>query len=262
MKFAKLHSFDVFQKVENEEESPKKRTFIIRKPNRKMYEDNELFYGKEYNQAILVHHLIPQALLAKTFAQYDGIYTEEEKKNYISVIQEVRELESEYQTIILKPSESRSKKDESRIEEIQNRIIECRATIRDYEIQEDDSYKHTAESYANRKRTFWWVVNLGYESINDKDDNIILSGDSYEEKLDFYEKLVQDDDEKEFWNEVFNKLTFYVAIWTNPSVFGSDEETFQNIIQTLERGVPEENKDTPKGKKRSTKKDVKTDAPV
>lgn len=227
MKLPRLYTFKVKQKVGEE---LVEREFFLRKPNRRLFEDGELFQGRMINEAITKHKLLPRALLAKTYTEYDGVYTEKEKEHYKSLITKVRDLESEYQSILLKDDDIRSEKEKERINEIAKELIYNRSLIRDYELQEDSLYDSTAESYARRKFVFWWVSFISYQVIEDKED-VVLKGNTYDEKMDHYDVLIEND--RQFWQDVFAKFTYYVAIWMNPTING-DADAFEQALEILE----------------------------
>lgn len=229
MKYDKLHSFSVT--MGDDAENKKLRKFYIRKPNRRLSEDADLFHGKMINEALTKHKLIARALLAKIYTEHDGVYTDKEKFEYKDLLTKMRELETEYRSILIKDSEIRSEKENNRLHEIAEELFNIRTRIRDFEIQEDSLYEYTAESYAKKKFIFWWVVNTAYEEIDDNNHEIVLKGNSYDDKLDYYERLI--DENGEFWREVFGKFTYYIAIWLSANVNGN-VKTFQEVLDILD----------------------------
>lgn len=229
MQYDKLYDFKVA--LESDKGEKEYRKFFIRKPNRRLNEDSDLFHGRMINEAITKHKLIPKALLAKTYTEHDGVYTEKEKNEYKDLLTKMRDLETEYQSILLKDSELRSEKEEERLDDITDELFNIRTKIRDFELQEDSLYEYTAESYARKKFIFWWVVNTAYEEINENEHKLILSGDTYDDKLDSYDKLVEQNEK--FWSEVFGKFTYYIAIWLSPNVSGNTN-TFHEVMKILD----------------------------
>lgn len=248
MKYDKLYTFKVG--FTNGKEEKEYRNFFIRKPNRRLNEDADLFHGRMINEALTKHKLIPKALLAKLYTEHDGVYTDKEKNEYKELLKKLRDLESEYQSIILKDSELRSESEDKRLDEITDELFETRTKIRDFELQEDQLYENTAESFARKKFIFWWVVNTAYEEINEDDHKLILSGNNYDEKLDSYEKLVEQDEQ--FWSEVFGKFTYYIAIWLSPNISGNIN-AFKEVMKIL---------DTEKEKSKETNEEEKSEIEV
>lgn len=248
MNLPRLHTFKLkYKDGENEID----REFFLRKPNRRLFEEGELFQGKTLNQAITKYGLIPRALLAKTLTENGGVYTDKEKEHYKNLLIKIRDLESEYQSILLKEKEVLSEKEKTRLDEINEELIQTKSIIRDYELQEDSLYESTAESYARRKYMFWWVINLSYEAIDDKED-LVLKGDSYDSKMDFYDLII--DQDPDFWRTVFAKFTYYVAVWMNPTING-DSEAFKKALEILEqesKSSDKEDVETPEIKEENT----------
>ena len=229
MKVDKLHSFTVT--MTDDKDNKTVRNFFIRKPNRRLSEDADLFHGKMINEALTKHKLIARALLAKMYTEHDGVYTDKEKEDYRGLLAKMRDLETEYQSILLKDSDIRSEKENNRLTEIAEELFTIRTKIRDFELQEDSLYEYTAESYAKKKFIFWWVVNTAYEEIDENNHEIVLKGNSYDDKLDYYEKL--NDENGQFWREVFGKFTYYIAIWLSANVNGN-LKTFKEVLEILE----------------------------
>lgn len=228
MSYNKLFEFSLNRKIDDKTEEVK---FFIRKPNRKLYEEAEIFHGSQLNKAIMEYDLIPKALLAKKFAEHKGVYTEEEKKEYIECWNKVKELETEQYQIIVKPNDNRSDKEKNRLVEIQTDLMNYRSKIHKFELQEDNLYEYTAENYARRKVIFWWITHLSYMYDGDKEVQV-LGGETHNERLDSYEKLMTEDD-ADFWKEVISQFTYYIAIWSNAQI-GGDEELFREYIKLIE----------------------------
>lgn len=258
-KLSRIHTFFVEKEVEGKK---KQFEFFLRQPNRRMKEEGELFHGKWINKAMMDEGLLPKALLAKKFAEYNGIYTDDEKKNYVDLINKVRELELEGQQIIVKDAKIRSDKEKKRVEEIEEELYESRLKIQNYELQQDGLYNYTAEHFAHRKFTMWWVAQSTYEALGDLEE-IVLKGDSYDDKMDYYDELIEKD--QTFYEDVFSKAGFYIAIWLNPSI-GGNVEAFKQMIDILEKEdsearseeeekekIKEEIKSKPKAKRASKK---------
>lgn len=230
MKYDRLHTFKINHEIDGK---TVEKEFFLRKPNRRLIEDGELFHGQQINNAIMRHGLIPRALLAKKFAEHEGVYTDKEKEEYQKLLSNARKWETELQTILMKDDKARSKIEIEKISEYQDKLFQCRMDIRNFELQEDSLYEHTAENYARKKVIFWWVTQLSFFCSDDGEELIVLEGDSYDEKMDHYEKLVEDKKNRSMWENAVSKLSYYTAIWLNPNIAG-DTESFKQAIELLE----------------------------
>ena len=67
--------------VEKEVEVHKSQKVFLRKPNRSLYDEAELFYGVRLSEGIKAG-LLTRALLAKRFSNDGGVLSEDEKNRY------------------------------------------------------------------------------------------------------------------------------------------------------------------------------------
>ena len=70
--------------------------FFIRKPNRRLYDDAELFYGVKMSEGIKAG-LLTRNLLSKRYEDDGGAFSEAEKERYSELYMQIAQRESEYQ---------------------------------------------------------------------------------------------------------------------------------------------------------------------
>jgi len=103
-----------------EKQTPVK--FGIRKPNRRMYEDADLFYGVRLSEGIK-QGLMTKTLLAKRFINDGGTMSEDEKDDYATAYEELTEAENKIQrTQINIEKLSEKEKTEKLMKEMKNAL--------------------------------------------------------------------------------------------------------------------------------------------
>ena len=113
-----LHEFDINRSIEKERTSTSKNEegneieitekyddvtpvkFFLKKPNRKLYDEAELFYGVKMSEGIKAG-LLTRNLLAKRYEDDGGAFSETEKERYGELYMNLYNKENEYQKLQL-----------------------------------------------------------------------------------------------------------------------------------------------------------------
>ena len=72
--------------------------FFIKKPNRRLYDEAELFYGVKMSEGIKAG-LLTRNLLSKRYEDDGGAFSEAEKERYSTIYMEIYAKEAEYQRL-------------------------------------------------------------------------------------------------------------------------------------------------------------------
>ena len=99
--------------IEKEVLSKKPVSFFIKKPNRKMYDDAELFYSVKLSEGIKAG-LLTRPLLERRYENDGGIFADSDKDRYADIYRMIFEKENDLQRIALnlEKKESAAKKEE------------------------------------------------------------------------------------------------------------------------------------------------------
>lgn len=181
--------------------------YCIRKPGRQLQEQGELFHGVTLADGIKAG-LLTQSLLAKRFANDGGVYSEDEKKEYLSARLKLSELELELQKLFLtkEPTEDET----ARRAEVIKEIAVQQDIVQMYNFNLLSLFNQTAETRARNKTVFWWLLHLSYKVEGDKEIPF-FDGETYEQKLKSYDAFEDTDDK--FINETINTFIFYITKW-------------------------------------------------
>lgn len=236
-----LYTFDIIKEVEdivvesskdkdgNEVETKKTVktnkpvTFAIKKPNRKLYEEAELFYGVKLSEGIKAG-LLTQPLLAKRYKNDGGAMSDPEKEHYADLYYQLILKQDQLEQLKLNLE---SKTEEERAKSaavIMTDIIEIQKEIQSYESQSSDLFDQTAENRAKNMTIMWWVLELSLR----KDDGEfvpVFNGANYDERIEKYDEIEEQSDA--FTVEMVKKLAYFITFWYMNGV--SSEEEFKKI---------------------------------
>ena len=188
---------------------PVKKTFVVKKPNRSLYDEAELFYGVKLSEGIKAG-LLTRALLAKRFNNDGGILSDQEKDKFAGLYMGLFEKQARLQKLELKNlkdlTESEKKEKDGLLEELGS----SREEIQEFEMAQASLFDQTAENRARNKTILWWVLNLSHEKEGDKYTRI-FSGENYEEMIASYDRYEEQEDD--FVDEMLKKFSYVVSFW-------------------------------------------------
>mgnify|MGYP001494092213 CR=1 FL=1 len=236
-----------------EEKVPVK--FCLKRPNRRLYEDADLFYGVRLSEGIK-EGLLTKTLLAKRFSNDGGTMSESEKDNYATAYEKLAAVENKIQRAQINLEKISEKEKTEKIRELMKEAIELRYDLQSIENEQSSLFDQTAESRAKNKTILWWVLFLSF--MDEEGERVPVFGDGiYEEKLAKYDEYEEDDNL--FWNEAIRKLAYYVSFWESGQVESPEDfQGIDNIFAEAEKTETEEGeKPKPKAKKRAPKKKAK-----
>ncbi len=237
-----------------EKQTPVK--FGIRKPNRRMYEDADLFYGVRLSEGIK-QGLMTKTLLAKRFINDGGTMSEDEKDDYATAYEELTEAENKIQRTQINIEKLSEKEKTEKLRKEMKSALELRYSLQNIENEQSSLFDQTAEARAKNKTILWWVLHISY--MEEGESFVPVFGDlTYEERLDKYDEYEDKDDL--FWNESIRKLAYYVSFWESGQV--ESEEDFKSIDEMFspaknEEPEEQEEEKTPEPKKKAAKKRAK-----
>jgi hypothetical protein len=183
--------------------------FIIAKPTRQMLEDGELYYNQKYSY-YLKSEVMPEVLLRKMYGNENGIFTEDEKKEYWNLYIEMGKNMLRIQELEAKKELSKEEKDE--ITNLHKRNKEINVEINRYENAKKSVLDNSAETLASNKTFFWWFLRL----VHNEDLTPVFPGETHEERLESYDKIQEKIDEGgnegEFYSKLVNRASFLSSI--------------------------------------------------
>jgi len=213
--------------------------FKIQKPTRKLFDEAELFYGVRLSEGIKAG-LLTKALLAKRYQNDGGAMSEPEKEKYSKLYIELYNKETEFQKVSLNLENVSPEDKAAKIAKLIAELTEIRQELQAVEFSQISLFDQTAENRARNQCIMWWVLNLSHvfdEKSNDFKQ--LFDGKTYEEKLDNYDLLENQEDP--FWQEVFKKFAYFISFWYMGKI--STQEDFQKA-EKFYTPIQEELKET------------------
>lgn len=207
-------------------------TFAIKRPNRRIYDDGELFYGVQLSEGIKAG-LLTKSLLSKRYENDGGFLSEPEKEEYARLYVALFDKEQVLQETQLNLKKLPEEKKQEKIARIVGEMSELRNSLQQFEQEQSAIFDQTAENRARNKTVMWWVLYLAHE-LNEDDRYIPVFGEgNYEEKLNRYDEIEEDTDNV-YLQEAIKKFAYFISFWYNGQV--ATIEDFENVEQMLNQG--------------------------
>ena len=209
--------------VEKEVEKEVKRGFFVRRPNRKLYDDAELYYAVKLSEGIKAGLLI-KALLEKRYENDGGALSDPDIERWGSIYSDFYENQRE---LVELEDKERSEEEEARLKELKDLLNSTRSALTNFEMSQQNLFEQTAEVRARNKTILWWVLNLSYAISENGEEYSFFTDGSSEEKLEYYDQLTEEEDE--FIEEVIKKFTYLISFWYVSKV--DNEEDFREMLK-------------------------------
>ena len=204
---------------------------LMLKPNRKLYEQADLFYGIKLSEGIKAG-LLTKSLLAKRYSNDGGFLSESEKEKYAGLYLTLFELETELQRLQVNLDELPANERKEKVKGVTVKMLETRRDLQEFELAQQSLFDQTAEVRAKNQTVMWWLLNLSLYKEGEEVQTVFGEGD-YDTLISKYDDYEEEDDP--FWNEAIKKLAYFVSFWESGQA--TSWEDFDSIAEKLE---PEE----------------------
>lgn len=185
-------------------------SFAIKKPNRRMYESADMFYGVELSEGIRAG-LLTKALLLKRYRNDGGALSTPDVEYFNELIAKLAIIEDEYQRAIINLGGKEEGERSKEIADILNRKKDILEQLQSLESVNQSLFAHTAESRATNKLNAWWIVNLTYFSENGQDFDEYFPGEKYDEKVKHWDERAESEDS--VFEKVAPRLNLIIGLW-------------------------------------------------
>jgi len=214
------------------------QVITLKKPNRVMYDDAELYYGVTLSEGIKAG-LLTRALLSKRFSNDGGVMSNEDKEDYADLYLALFNNQTEIERLSGVTAKKRTEQESEKFSSLMKRNGVLKREIQDFELAQASLFEQTAENRARNKTVLWWVLRMAHIQGSEEDNSEpipIFSGGSHKERLDSYDGLEELPDP--FYEELLKKLVYYVSYWYVGNV--QTEEEFKRLLSDLEESGLEE----------------------
>jgi hypothetical protein len=235
-------------------------TIAIAKPRRRLYEDADLFYGVKLSEGIKAG-LLTRHLIAKRYDNDGGLFSDEEREEYATLILIKNQKIKDYQLLAVDDQE-KEKVEESKAKLLKE-LTAIEREIQNFEEERSSLFDKTADVRAENQLVMWWVFSLAHycdkQDAKDEDFEPIFGLGSFEEKLSVYDDFF--DEEDDFWLPISKKLAFLTSFWHNGSI--ADEKSFQEVEKLYDDSLKKELEDSETVAEKSPEEEVakEDDAP-
>ena len=202
-------------------------SFCLKKPNRQLFDEAELFYGVKLAEAIKAG-MLTRTLMIKKYDGDGGIFTQNEVNRIRDVLVALGDLQKEALELEAK-KEQKTQEDENKLIVLNERIDTLRLELVDIENNKNNLFEQTAENRAKNKTMMWWVLHLSYRKEEGGTYTPLFGEGSYESKIRAYDQMEEEGDE--FLKKVMNKFAYFVSFWYSGRA--SKQEDFKIIEDYL-----------------------------
>jgi hypothetical protein len=242
-----IYSFPVLRKVKKEvtdeqadgtkiiktveENEPVK--IIFKNPSRQEREEADLVYAVEYGRCVRAG-VLTSPLIEKLYDEKEksGILSDDFAAKYLHLYERFFEIQNEFTRLDLK--EEKTKEDENRLTEVAAEFAKIRNELQNLESSRNSLFQNTAETKAQNKTILWLTLFLTYMQEPEKNTIPFFEGKTFEEKLNTYDKLVEQNDE--FVYKVIDKIAFFISLWYLRKA--STKDDFDSIERSLNETAP------------------------
>ena len=198
-------------KILRKEIVDKKVLIRLAKPNRKSFDDAELFYGVKLSEGIKAG-LLTRALIAKRYQNDGGAMSEPEKEKYANLYVQLFREQNELQRLQLNLDDMPQEQKESKITDLLVSMANTRQNLQEIELYQSSIFEQTAENRARNQTIMWWALNISYISYDNGNTFQPLFGEgSYEERLMTYDSI--EDKGEEYLGDILKKLAYLISLW-------------------------------------------------
>ncbi len=200
-------------KVQREVKEVQSIKFALRRPNRRMYEKADLFYGISLSEGIRAG-LLTKALLLKRYRNDGGALSEADTNHFNKLMRDLAVLENEHQRYLANLDNTAKDENNKRIQDTYQKKIEVLQNLQAFENINQALFSHTAESKADVQLSNWWTIHLAYwDEKADGNYTEFFSGANFDEKMEYWDSLYEKDDS--FYTEVLSRFSLLVAMWNS-----------------------------------------------
>jgi len=174
--------------------------FAIKRPNRKIVQKADMFYGVTLSEGIRAG-LLTKALLLKRYRNDGGALSEADATYFAELASRLSELEDEHQRLLINLEKISQEDRSEKMGEIVKEKMQVIQQLQNLETINQALFAHTAETKAQNELINWWIVHLSVWDEKGGEDYIDLGelkgtkgNFSYEidENIDgFYRKILQ-----------------------------------------------------------------------
>lgn len=210
-------------------------SFKIKKPNRKLIEEADIFYAAKVGE-YLKAGLLSKNLIQKRLENDGGDLGEETKKEFTDVIARFYEVRNEMDELQKVISEKNIEEDKQKFSDLTEEFEGLRFKLAELEQRRNAIFEQSAESKALNKQIFWYILNCTYWNKGDEKAEFIpyFEGKTFDEKCDNYDLKEEQESEGEFFGSLTSRLAFSISYWFNSSNKATPEDIHKMLNEMIQ----------------------------
>jgi hypothetical protein len=219
-------------KVQRKVQEKQDFRFALKRPNRRMFENADIFYGVSLAEGIRAG-LLTKALLLKRYRDDGGALSEGDTQYFNQLVEDLSILEKDHQRFILNLDKLPEEENNTRVKDTFNKKIEVLQKLQAFETINRALFSHTAEAKADVQLTNWWTVHLAYwDEKSDGNFTEFFPGTGYEQKMQHWDKLYETDEP--FLLESLARFALLIGLWTAGAQNSQDFENGEKFQVSAE----------------------------
>ena len=205
--------------------------FGILKPGRGLKEEAEIFHAGLMNEYIINKGLMTRQQLIKRYANDGGSMSEPEKVQYSILLAGILKDEERLARIQINLDGLTAEEKNKEIEKTTQALVMARSELHSIISGQNSLYEHTAETKAEEKTIFWWVLKLAYV---EKDGNYVpfFGPGSISDRMAKYDEFEEENDP--FMVEITKRFLWFTGLWYSGQI--SSESDFQRVSEEFKLG--------------------------
>jgi HPt (histidine-containing phosphotransfer) domain-containing protein len=128
--------------------------FRILRPDRKTFEEAELFYGVKVSEGIRLG-LLTKSLIAKRYQDDGGALSESEKQRYATLYVTLYVKQTELEKVQANLTKLEKEEQETKMKDLLNEILNIKKDLANLELQQSSVFDQTAENRARNQVILW-----------------------------------------------------------------------------------------------------------
>jgi hypothetical protein len=192
----------------------------IKKPTRTDTDEADMQFSAYFSDCIK-RGILTREMLVREYKNFGGAFSEEENKDYQSILITYFSLQKEIE----------EEKDLEKLEELKAKQSACFESLHRIQSSQEGLFSKTADIIARDKVLFFLTFLLALREENGEYYPYYV-GESHDERYDFFESLIESDDENE--HLILDRFAALVSFWYFSDKKSLKEENFKNYESILD----------------------------
>jgi hypothetical protein len=201
------------EKVKVIKKVPEKKQvkFGLKRPNRRLYEKADMFFGVQLSEGIRAG-LLTKALLLKRYRNDGGALSDADAAYFYELSTRLSKLEEDHQRLVINVEKLDDSAKLKKTNEVIQQKMEVLNSLQALETVNQALFAHTAETKAQVQLNNWWICHLAFANKEGTDDwEDLFPGETYDEKAtkwDYY-----DDERPQHIIEALARFSLLIGLW-------------------------------------------------